>query len=61
MSWKQLPDGSERLEAFLREMRERDSGEGPRDPSRGPPRSGRHALLGVLVLALVLAAVWLLW
>ena len=60
MSWKQLLDGNEKREAFLREMQERDAVEGPTDPSRSTPRSRKHELLWIPVLALLLAAGWLL-
>ncbi len=60
MSWKQLPDGKEKLEAFLREAHERDAAQRPTAPSTRTPQS-RKRLRWILVLALVIVAVWLLW
>ncbi len=60
MSWKQLPDGKEKLEAFLREVQESDAAQRPTDPSTRTPRSRKHRLRWILVLALVVTA-WLLW
>ncbi len=60
MSWKQLPDGKDKLEAFLREVQENDAAQRPTDPStRTPSRKRRRGW--ILVLALVVVAVWLLW
>jgi len=61
MSWKQLPDGKEKLEMFLREVQESDAAQRPTDPSTRTPRSRKHRLRWILVLALVIVAVWLLW
>ena len=61
MSWKELPDGKEKLEAFLRETRESDAGQRPTEPSERTPRSREPRLGWILVLALVFVAVWLLW
>ncbi len=61
MSWKQLPDGKEKLEAFFREVQESDAVQRPTDPSWLTPRSRKHRLRWILVLALVVVAVWLLW
>ncbi len=59
MGWKQLPDGKERLEAFLREVHERDAAQRPTAPSTRTPQ--RKRLRWILVLALAIVAVWLLW
>ncbi len=61
MSWKQLPDGKEKLEAFLREVQGSDAARRPTDPSWRTPRSRKHRLRWILVLALVVVAVWFLW
>ncbi len=61
MGWKQLPDGKERLEAFIREVHERDAAQRPTDPSTRTPRSRKHRLRWILLLALVIVAAWLLW
>ena len=61
MNWKQLPDGKEKLEAFFREVHESDAAQRPTDPSTRTPRSRKHRLGWILVLALVAVAVWLLW
>ncbi len=61
MSWKQLPDGNEKLEAFLRGVQERDAAQRPTDPSTRTPPSRKHRLAWILVLALVAVAAWLLW
>ena len=61
MSWKQLPDGKERLEAFLRDQQESDAAQRPTDPSRWTSRSRKHRLRWILVLALVVVVVSLLW
>ncbi len=58
-SWKQMPDGKEKLEAFLREVHESDAAQRPTDPSTPTTRSRKHRW--ILVLALVIVAVWLLW
>ena len=60
MSWKQLPDGKEKLEAFLREQPERAAAEALRSRSESTPRSLLRALPWVLTLALLAAAAWLL-
>ncbi len=60
MSWKQLPDGKEKLEAFFREVQERDAAPRPTDPSTRTLRSRKHWLRWILVLVLVVA-LWLLW
>ena len=61
MSWKQMPDGKEKLKAFLREAHESDAAQRPTDPSTRSPRSGKHRLRWVLLLALVIVVLWLLW
>ncbi len=61
MSWKQLPDGKEKLEAFFREVQESDTAQRPTDPSTRTPRSRKHRLRWLLLLALAIVAVWLLW
>ena len=61
MSWKKLPDGKEKLEAFLREAQESDAAERPTDPSTRTPRSRKHRLPWILALAIVIVAGWLLW
>ena len=61
MSWKQLPDGKGKLEAFLREVHESDAAQPPTDPTTRTPRSLEPRLGWILVLALVVVAVWLLW
>ena len=61
MSWKQLPDGKEKREAFLRDVQESDAAQRPTDPSTRTPRSRKHPLRWILALALVVVAVWLLW
>ena len=60
MSWKRLPDGKERLEEFLREVHERDAAQRLTDLSTRTPRSRKHRLRWILLLALVIVAVWLL-
>ncbi len=60
MSWKQLPDGNEKLEAFFREAHESDAAQRPTDPSTRTPRARKHRLRWILALGLVLVALWLL-
>ncbi len=61
MSWKQLPDGKEKLDTFLREVQESDAAQRPTDPSTRTHRSPKHRLGWILVLVLVAVAVGLLW
>ncbi len=61
MSWKQMPDGPEKLEAFLREMAEREAAKRPTRIPEGPSRSRGARALSLLLLALFFAAVaWIL-
>ena len=60
MSWKQLPDGREKLAEFLREVKKSDTAQRPTDPSTRTPGSRTHRLRWILVLALA-AVVWLLF
>lgn len=60
MSWKQLPDGQEKLEAFLREVQESDAAQRPTDSPTRTRRSRKHRLRLILVLALAVVAIWLL-
>ncbi len=61
MSWKQMPDGPEKLEAFLRETAEREAAKRPTRTPGGPSRSRGARPLSLLLLALLLAAVaWIL-
>ena len=63
MSWKQLPDGKEKLETFLRGVQESEAAKRPTDPSTRTPPLRKHRLGWILLLALVAVAgaVWLLW
>ena len=60
MSWKQRPDGQEKLAEFLREVKQGNAAQRPTDPSTRTPRSRTHRLRWILVLALA-AVVWLLF
>jgi hypothetical protein len=59
MSWKRMPDGMEKREAYLRGAEESAARQRPADPSTPARRSRVYRPEWAIALALVIVAIWL--